>query len=205
MARRANTRTTTKTTTTRNAYEPGTTRTTRTTTTRNINQPRPKTIIVRKKSNWGTVAGILIVLLILGLVVYFLLNPPLTLAQKQSQFMNQLSMMQNNNQNLTLFYLANAANYNLNVNKSWSLQITDQASDGTIIGQLTISWNGQSKSLSIQNGIVSTGISPTYAVTLSHSNFMTFSQTVITRNTAAALGYYSTYYLSGRLKYTRVS
>jgi hypothetical protein len=113
-------------------------------------------------------------------------------------------MLQNNNQNLTLFYLANAANYNLNVNKSWSIQVTDKNYANVTIGQLTISWNGQYKNLSIENGIVNTDISPTYAVTLPHSEFMSFSNAAIARNTAAAFADYTTYYLTGKLNYVRI-
>jgi hypothetical protein len=195
--------TTTTETVTDNKKNPVTTTTTTKTTTMNRRKspaPRPK-----KKGNGGTIAGIIIILILLGVLAYFLLmNQTLTLPQQQSQFASQLSALQNNNQNLTAFYLANAANYNLPVNKSWSVQVTDKSSTNVTIGQLTISWNGKTKNLSIQNGIVNTGISPTYAVTLPHSEFMSFTQAAITRNTAAALAYYSTYYLSGKLNYTRV-
>jgi hypothetical protein len=114
--------------------------------------------------------------------------------------------MQNNAQNLTSFYLADAPNYQLPINQSWSIQVTDQnPGNSTVAGQLTASWNAQTRSISIQNGIINTGISPTYALTVSHSEFMSFSQAVITRNVAAALYYYSTYYLTGRLNYVRVN
>ncbi|HIH50221.1 MAG: hypothetical protein ABSE71_03110 [Candidatus Micrarchaeaceae archaeon] len=195
--------TTTTKTTTDNKRNPATTTTTTRTTTanrrRNNSAPRPK-----KKGNGGVIAGIIILLILLGVLAYFLMNQTLTLPQQQSQFASQLSALQNNNQNLTAFYLANAPNYNLPVSKSWSVQVTDVNSANVTIGQLTISWNGANDNLSILNGIVNTGISPTYAVTLPHSEFMLFARAAVTRNTAAALAYYSAYYLSGKLTYTRV-
>lgn len=195
--------TTSTTTTTDNKRDPATTTTTtRTITANRRNKPSPKR--PKKKGKGGVIAGIIIILILLGVLAYFLMNQTLTLPQQQSQFANQLSALQNNNQNLTAFYLANAPNYNLPVSKSWSVQVTDKNATNVTIGQLTISWNGNSDNLSILNGIVNTGISPTYAVTLPHSEFMLFSKAAITRNTAAAFAYYSTYYLSGKLTYTRV-
>ena len=90
------------------------------------------------------------------------------------------------------------------MSQSWAVQVTDANATSTPIGQLTISWNGQTKSFSIINGIVNTGISPTYAVTIPHSEFMSFSQAIVTEDTAAAVGYYYAYYASGNLKYTLV-
>ena len=194
--------TTTRTTTDGKKNPVTTTTTTRTTTTNRRKSPAPKP---RKNGNGGIIAGIIIILILLGVLAYFLMNQTLTLPQQQSQFASQLSTLQNNNQNLTSFYLTNAPNYNLPVNKSWSVQVTDKNATNVTIGQLTISWNGNSKNLSIQDGIANTGISPTYAVTLPHSEFMLFSHAAITRNTAAALAYYSTYYLSGKLTYTKVN
>jgi len=210
MAKKAKMSSTTKTTetTTSGSSKKPTITTTKTTTTSSTNVPTTRAKrepAPKKRNNWGILSAILIILIILVIVAYFLAYPQLNLTQQQGQLQNQLGRMQNNNQNLTLFYLTNAQNYNLNVNKSWSVQITDQDSNGSIVGQLTISWNGQGKNLSIQNGIVNTGISPTYAVTLSHSQFMSLSQDVITRNTAAAFAYYTAYYLTGKLKYTKVS
>ncbi len=174
---------------------------TRTTTTNRVNESRPK-----KKSHGKAIAAGIVIIALLLAAAYLLANPILSPAQQQSQFESQLATMQNNEQNLTLFYLADAPNYNMPVNTSWSVQVTEQNPGSSfIIGQLTVSWNGQSKSLSIQDGIVTTGISPTYAVTLSRSEFMSFSQAVITRNTDAGLAYYSEYYLSGKLNYTRVN
>ncbi|HVA82699.1 MAG TPA: hypothetical protein VNF06_00875 [Candidatus Aquilonibacter sp.] len=201
----------TKTTTTRN--------TTRTTTIRNAS-PRskpervqrrksakaPTAKIIKKSGNGKYIAAVIIILVLLAAAAYLLLNPSLTPAQQRSQFVNQLNTLQNNIKNLSLFYIANAGNYQLPLNHSWSIQVTDQnPGNSTPIGQLTISWSAVSRNFSIQNGIVNTGISPTYAITLSHSDFMAFSQTVITRNTAVALGYYSSYYISGKLKYTQIN
>ena len=224
MAKRKNTKPTTRTTITRSRKG----QTTRTTTTKSTYRPGArmaararrtptKTITntyVTKTGNGAAILGVIVVLLLVGAIAYLLMNPTVitylvasiaTPAQQHSQFADQLSRMQSNNQNLTLFYLAAAPNYNLPVNKSWSVQVTDRnPSNNTPIGQLTMSWDGQSRSLSMLNGIVNTGISPTYAVTLSHPEFMSFSQAVITRNTGAALADYSTYFLSGKLNYTQV-
>jgi predicted PurR-regulated permease PerM len=181
--------------------------TTTTTTTRTIPNKRRKQTPApapKKKGHGAAIVGVIIILILLGALAYYLLNPPLTLPQQQSQFAGQLSMLQNNNQNLSAFYLANAPNYNIPVNKSWSVQITDKGAQNVTIGQLTISWYGKTKNLSILNGIVNTGISPTYAVTLPHSEFMSFTQAAITRNTAEALADYSAYYLTGKLNYTRI-
>ncbi len=187
--------------------------TTRTTITKSTSRPATKKVarepITReapRRTDGGVILGMIIILILLAIAAYFLFSPTLTLAQQRSQFSSQLSTMQSNNQNLSAFYVATAPTYQLPVNQSWSVQVTDQnPTNGTTVGQLTMSWSGQTHSLSIQNGIVNTGISPTYAVTLSHSDFMSLSQTIITRNTGAAVADYAYYYLSGKLKYTRVN
>jgi hypothetical protein len=181
-------------------------RTTRTTITRTTTVGSAKRQAPRKGGHGKAIAGIIIVLLVVGIAAYILMNPVLTPQQEQAQFAGQLSILQSSNLNLTQLYTADAPNYQQPLNRSWSIQVTDwdQANNVTI-GQFTFSWSGQSKSLSIQNGIVNTGISPTYAVTLTPSEFEQFTQAVITRNTAAALAYYSEYYLTGKLQYTRVS
>lgn len=179
-------------------------RTTRTTITGNTATKSAKPRSARKAGK--AIAGVIIVLLILGVAAYFLMNPVLSPAQEQAQFSGQLAALQNSNQNLTLFYLSDAPNYQLPLNQSWSMQVTDYDSAHNLtIGQFTFSWSGQGKTFYVQNGIVDTGISPTYAVTLTPDEFEQFSQAVITRNTAAALAYYSEYYLTGSLKHTRVS
>jgi hypothetical protein len=163
----------------------------------------------------GTILAIIIVLLLLGVIAYLLLNPSMvtylssyfltTPAQQSGQFQSQLSAMNNDISGITAFYLANANIYNLSTGNSWTVQITDQGTGGVTVGKVTISWNGQSKSFSVQNGIVNTGYSPTYAVTLSHSDFMSLSEDALTRNTAAASAYYAENILTGNLKYTRVN
>jgi hypothetical protein len=211
MAKRAKTsRSTTKTTkTTTTGSRRPTTVTTKTTTVRSNGRLRNasarKAPAPKKSHNLAKFTAIVIILLALVVAVYFLTMPMYTLSQQQGQLAGQVSAMQNSNYNLTLFYLANAQNYHYNVNQSWSVEVTDQDANGSVVGQLTISWNGQSKNLSIQNGIVTTGISPTYAVTLSHGQFMALSQDIITRNTAAAFAYYTAYYLTGKINYTRLS
>ena len=155
--------------------------------------------------NRKAMAYLAVMLPLFSLASFFGWGTVMTAAQQRGQFANQLSTMQNNNQKLALYYLANVQNYHVPANQSWSVQFTDQnPASSTPIGQFTISWNGQSRSLLIQNGIVDTGISPAYAATLPHAEFMTFSQAVITRNAGAALFYYSVYHFSGKLKYTRI-
>ena len=189
MAKQANTKYTVKTTTTR--Y-----------TTRMKSRKAPA---AKKKGHGKLIAGAIIILLILGAVIYFS-RYSATPAQERSQFNNQLATLQSDNQSIGLFYLDNAPSYHFPVNQSWSVQVTDEViGNSTPIGQLTISWNGQSKSLSVQQGIVNTGISPTYALTLTPPEFFSFSQAAITKNVAAALAYYSEYYLTGRLNYTQVN
>jgi hypothetical protein len=183
-----------------------TTKTVRTTTRRVNSKPRVAKPAPKKGGHGMLIAGTIILIIILAAGAYLLMNPVLNPSQQSGQFSGQLSTMQGNSENLSLFYLANAPNYNFSLNNSWTIQVTDRNQIlGTTIGQMTLSWNGQSKNLSIQNGIVDTGVPPTYAVTLSHSEFMAFSQALITKNTAAALAYYSAYYLTGRLKYTQVN
>ncbi len=183
-------------------------RTTRTTITRTttVGNAKRQAQAPRKRGHGKEIAGIIVLLLIVGVVAYMLMNPVLTPQQEQAQFAGQLSILQSSNLNLTQLYLADAPNYQQPLNRSWSIQITDfDQVNNVTIGQFTFSWSGQSKQLTIQNGIVNTGISPTYAVTLTPNEFEQFTQAVITRNTAAALAYYSEYYLTGRLQYTRVN
>jgi hypothetical protein len=205
MAKRKSPKKTVETVTTRNTVKTVTTTTAKAPVRRRpvAKSTEPE---ARKTGHGGAIAAIILILLLLILAAYLLMTPPvLTPAQQHSQFESQLGAMQNNNQNLTAFYLANAPSYGFPVNKSWSVQVTDEApGNNTAIGQITVTWNGQSETLSIQDGIVNTSISPTYAVTLTPSEFLSFTQTVITRNTAAALADYSTYYLSGKLKYTQI-
>jgi len=206
---------TTRTTTTRSTYVAGARRPTR------IKRVPTRTVTntyvtkVTKTSNWGAILAIIIVLLLLAAAAYLILNPSMvtylssyfltTPAQQSGQFQSQFSAMNSDIPGLTAFYLANAHIYNISVGNSWTVQVTDQGTGGVTVGQLTISWNGQSKSFSLQNGIVNTGYSPTYAVTLSHSDFMSLSEDALTRDTAAASAYYAENILTGGLKYTRVN
>jgi|GEM_PF-1450236 hypothetical protein len=196
---------TTRTTTTKSTYRPAARRTP---TIRRRTHPRmiTNTVYVTRKGHGGAIAAIIIiVLLLLVFGAYLWMNPIVTAAEQQSYFTNQLAALQNGNQNLTAYYLANAGNYNIPLSQSWAVEVTDQnPTSGVIVGQLTITWNGQSQSLSIQDGIVDTGITPTYAVTLTPSEFESFSQTAVSRNTAAGFADYVAYYLTGQLKYTQV-
>lgn len=213
MAKRKNTQSTSKTVTTKSADGQTTTTMTTKDTSEQLarrapRKPAPQAPAQqpKKKGNGGIIAAIILGLIVLGVIIYFLMNPFLTPAQQRGQFLSQLSAMQSNNQSLAAFYLDNAPNYGLPTNRSWSVQVTDQdPSNSTPVGQLTVTWRAQSQSLSILSGIVNTGISPTYAVTLTPSEFEQFTQAVITRDTAAAVGYYTTYFLSGRLQYTRIN
>lgn len=159
----------------------------------------------KKPGKLKIVLAVIVVLLILGAAAYFLMNPTLTPEQQKAQFTTQVSALKNSSQDLSQFYQANAQSYKMPVNQSWSIQATDRdQATGITIGQVTLTWNGTSKSLSIQSGIVDTGISPTYAVTLPTSEFVAFSQAIVTKNTAAAVAYYSEYYLTGKINYTQV-
>jgi uncharacterized protein HemX len=170
-------------------------------TTNNAKAPAAK-----KKGHGKLIAGIIVILLLLVAVFLFSMYYSATPAQEHSQFNNQLTTMQASNQSLGQFYLNNAPNYQFPVNQSWSVQVTDESpGNSTPIGQLTVSWDGQSKNLSVQQGIVNTGITPTYAVTLTPSEFLKFSQAAITKDIPAALAYYSEYYLTGEIEYTRVN
>jgi hypothetical protein len=196
---------TTRTTTTRSSYRAGRGRAyaaRRTSTGTVINN----NTYVTKKGHGGAIAAIIIILILLAAAVYLLLNPVLTPAQQAAQFQNQLGALQTNLPSLTQYYINNAPSYGVSLSKSWAVEVTDEApGSSTPIGQVTVSWNGQVDSLAIQSGIVNTGISPTYAVTLTPNEFYQFSEAVATENTAAAVGYYSTYWLAGKLPYTRVS
>jgi hypothetical protein len=128
-----------------------------------------------------------------GVANFFSLQSGPTLSA-QAQFAQRLSLLQNNTQNLVSFYLSNAQTYNLSVNKSWSVQITDKNSTSSpAIGELTITWLAGRKSLMIQNGIVNTKVSPTYAVTITNKAFVVLSQDVATRNLILGLLDYNMY------------
>ncbi len=202
---------TTRTTTTKSTYSAGAKSPTV------VKRVPTKTVTntyVTKTSNSGVILGIILILLLL-VAIYFLLNPSMinylsmfvatAPAQQSGQFQSQLSSMNGNIRGLSAFYLNNAPLYNINVSKSWTVQVTDQGTGGATVGQLTASWNGQSHSLSIQNGIINTGYSPTFAVSLSHYDFMSLSEDAITMNTAAAAAFYTGTILTGQLKYTKVN
>ncbi len=133
-----------------------------------------------------------------------LFNPGPTLSV-QLQFAKQLSLLENNTQNITSFYLSNAKSYKVPTNQSWALEVTDQnTTNSTLIGQLTVVWYAPTQNLTFTNGIVNTSVSPLYAVTLTHTEFMSFSQTVAKRDIIGALADYSAYWLPGKITYTRV-
>lgn len=133
-----------------------------------------------------------------------LFNPGPSISVQQ-QFVNQLALLKNNTQNITAFYLSNAGTYKVPTNQSWALQVTDQnTTNSTLIGQLSVVWYGPTRSLTFASGIVNASVSPTFAVTLTHNEFMAFSQTVAKRDIIGALADYSAYYLTGKVKYTQV-
>ena len=132
---------TTRTTTTRSTYIAGAKRPTR------IKRIPTKTVTntyVTKTSNLGAILGVIIVLVLLVAIAYLLLNPSMvtylysyfatTPAQQSAQFQSQLSAMNNDIQGLTTFYLNNAPIYNISVDESWTVQVTDQGTGGVAVG-----------------------------------------------------------------------
>ncbi len=126
-------------------------------------------------------------------------------ASAQQQFAQRLGLLQNNTANITAFYLSNAGEYKIPTNVSWAVLVTDRNStNSSVIGRLTLTWNSSSGTLHFYNGTFNTSISPEFAVRLTHSEFMSFSQTVASRDIYAALADYAQYWLSGEINYTRV-
>lgn len=134
------------------------------------------------------------------------LSPPVP---AQQQFQNQLSSMQSRTGNFTNIYVSDAQQYasefakqGLNLNQSWSVQITDRNSTTSpVIGNLTVTWLGPSRSLSIVNGIRSYNVSPTYAVTLTHKAFMALSGDVVKSDIFSGIADYLTYNASRSISY----
>ncbi len=127
-------------------------------------------------SIWNTIAGLL----------------HISQPSPQQQFASRLTQLQNNESNIKQFYLANAGKYakqyNISVNVSWAVQVTDyNASNNKTIGELTVIWNGTSDTLQAENGIVSAPNIMTFAVRMNHSTFMSLSQDVINENIAGGI------------------
>jgi len=123
----------------------------------------------------------------------------------QQQFANQLALLQNNTQNYTTLYKANAGSYGVNLNASWSVQITDtNSTTSPVIGRMTVTWIATSNSLTLAKGIVNTSISPTYAVSATHKAFMSLSQDAIKKDVLMGLADYSSYAASNSIKYTSI-
>ena len=126
-------------------------------------------------------------------------------ASAQQQFAQRLGLLQNNTANITTFYLSNAGKYKIPTNVSWAVLVTDQNStNSSVIGRLTVVWNASSDTLHFYNGTFNTSISPEFAVRLTHSEFMSFSQAAATRDIYAALADYAEYWLGGQIKYTTI-
>ncbi len=112
----------------------------------------------------------------------------------QQQFASQLSLLKSNTSSFTAFFLSNAPKYNISVNTSWSIQITDKnSSSSTVIGQLTITWIGKQRNLTIQSGIVNASVAPIYSVTIAHKAFMAFSKDALKRDIIGATLDYASY------------
>ena len=110
----------------------------------------------------------------------------------QQQFANRLTQLQDNETPLAQFYLANvgkyASQYNVSVNTSWSVQVTDvNSSTSPVIGRLTITWNYTAKSLNVHSGIVSAPGVPAFAVNMTHSTFLALSRDVVDQNIDGAI------------------
>ncbi|MDE1873633.1 MAG: hypothetical protein KGI04_00750 [Candidatus Micrarchaeota archaeon] len=123
----------------------------------------------------------------------------------QQQFNSQLSLLQNNEQNITNFFLAHASTYHIPTNVSFAVQVTDKnTTSNQTIGQLTAEWNAPAKSFQVHSGIVSTGISPTFAVTLPSSEFVAFSSALGKQDIVSIATDYAEYWVTNKINYTRV-
>jgi hypothetical protein len=137
-------------------------------------------------------------------------NSPAITAQQE--FANQLANVQNKTRLFSNFYVTNAESYarqfvksRLSLNESWSIQITDRNSTTSpIIGNMTVSWKGTSRNLTITKGIVDSDVSPIYYVTATHKAFMALSKDAVNLDFFSAFGDYLSYNTSGSLKYGRV-
>jgi hypothetical protein len=137
-------------------------------------------------------------------------NSPAITAQQE--FTSQLASVQNKTRLFSNFYVTNAESYarqfvksRLNLNESWSIQITDRNSTTSpIIGNMTVSWRGTSRNLTITKGIADNNISPTYYVTATHKAFMALSKDAVNLDFFSAFADYMSYNSSGSLKYGRV-
>ncbi|MCL5238948.1 MAG: hypothetical protein M1286_00525 [Candidatus Marsarchaeota archaeon] len=123
----------------------------------------------------------------------------------QQQFNNQLTLLQNNEQNITNFFLTHASTYNVPTNYSFAVQVTDKnTTSNQTIGQLTAEWDASAKMFKVYDGIVNSGISPTFAVTLPSSEFVSFSEAIGTQNIVSAATDYAEYWITGKINYTKI-
>jgi hypothetical protein len=118
----------------------------------------------------------------------------------QQQFQNRLSALQNKTSDFSVLYVSDAQQYvgqfstkNFSLNQSWSLQITDRNStDSPVIGEMTITWIGPSRNLSIENGIVEHDV-PTYSATGTHRAFMAISNDAVNIDVFSGIADYLAY------------
>jgi hypothetical protein len=128
-----------------------------------------------------------------------------TAASAQQQFANRLSLLQSNSQNFTSVYIADAGHYGISLNQSWSVQVTDKNStDSATIGEFTILFRSQSREIMIQNGMLNAGLSPKFAVTITHKAFMSISQDLVNKDYPAAFVDSSSGIASGNIKYRQI-
>jgi hypothetical protein len=128
----------------------------------------------------------------------------------QQEFAGRLSSLQNKTGVFSSFYLSNAAQYakqfgkvaHFDLNQSWSLQITDRnTTTSPIIGNLTVTWMGTSRTLTINRGIINSGVSPTYYITANHKAFMALSKDAINFDAFSGFADYLSYNASGAIRY----
>jgi hypothetical protein len=128
----------------------------------------------------------------------------------QQEFANRLSSLQNKTGVFSSFYLSNAEQYakqfgkvsHFNLNQSLSIQITDRnTTTSPVIGNLTVTWIGTSRTLTITRGIVSSGVSPTYYVTANHKAFMALSNDAINFDALSGFADYLSFNSTGAIRY----
>ncbi|MDE1854833.1 MAG: hypothetical protein KGH57_00725 [Candidatus Micrarchaeota archaeon] len=128
----------------------------------------------------------------------------------QQQFANRLGELQTNESALTQFYLANsgkyAKQYNVSVNTSWSVQLTDvNSSTSPIVGQLTVTWNNTNKSLYVYEGVVNaTAGVPTFAVNMTHGTFLSLSNDALHQSIDGAIADFGIAEATHSISYARI-
>jgi hypothetical protein len=124
----------------------------------------------------------------------------------QQQFADRVSLLQSNSQNFTSIYIADVGHYGISLNQSWSVQVTDKNStNSTAIGEFTVFFQSQSRKIIIQNGMLTAGPSPKFAVTITHKAFMSISQDLVNKDYPIAFVDATSNIASGNIKYKQIS